>query len=247
MRFLHLVPFIAAIMLTSNSAAETAAETQKQPERFQAKIINHSKGTELEEWLFRLLQGTRGDLHSIVLQSRADQERKFLDSFIISLDPPTASPLSISQLKTRWDTEKLLEIVDGLSHKVNESEIEWDSSVYIGDLGDVIGTDNLSISGESITGNNLQNSITVAELIIMFTIVENVIQRHPSDTSFICDLLSKDRTYLVSLRLDNQLSGQLRPDLSDDEKHIVERLTAAWRQRKEEHLCPDIGVIDARK
>jgi hypothetical protein len=247
MRFLHLAPFIAAVMATSNSAADTAVETQKQPERFQAKIINHSKGTELEEWLFRLLQGTRGDLHSIVRQSGADKERKFLDSFVISLDPPATAPLSINELKTRWETEKLLEIIDGLSHKVNESEIEWDSSVYIGDLGEVIGTDNLRISGENITGNNLQNSITVAESIIMFTIVEDVIQRHPLDISFICDLLSQDGTYLISLRLDNQLSGALRSDLSDDEKQIVDRLTAAWKQRKGEHKCPDIGVIDAKK
>jgi hypothetical protein len=252
MRFLHLAPFIAAAMLTANSAAQTVPEPQKQPERFQAKIINHSDGKELEQWLVRLVMGARVDLHSIVQKQQGDKDRKFLDSFNISLDPPTVPSqavvtLSMSELQKKWEGEKLLEIIDGLSDKTMENELKWDSSIYIGYLGDIIHTDNLHISGENISGKNLQNTITVSESIIIFVIVENVIKSHPTDGPFICDLLSKEGTYLISLRSNNDFSSQLRSDLSNDERSVIDMLTKAWIQRKKENLCPDIGVIDAEK
>jgi hypothetical protein len=249
---LHLAPFIAAIMLASNSAAQTVLETSKQPERFQAKIINHSDGKELGTWLGLLVMGARGDLHSIVLQSRADADRKFLENFNILLDPPTGlaqdvETLSMVELEKKWEKEKLLEVIDGVSIKTKDDEIKWNSSVYIGYLGDVINTDMLSIPGENISGTNLQNSIYVSESIILFAIVENVIKSHPKADAFICDLLSKDRTYLASLRSNNDFSNQLRSDLSDGERAVVDTLTKVWQERKKEHQCPDLGDTDAKK
>jgi hypothetical protein len=253
MRVLHLAPFIVVAMLNSNSVAETVAETQKQPERFQAKIINHADGADLSTWLRALTFSARGDLHSIVLQSRADgSDRKFLESFNILLDPPTppaqdAETLTMTQIENKWKKETLLEIIDGVPSKTAGGDVKWDSFVYIGYLGDVIGTDNLHLVGEHISADNLQNSLYVAESIIIFLIVENVIKSTPTDESFICDLLSKDRTYLVSLRLNNDFSSQLRADLSDSERSVIDTLTKAWEKRKKEHKCPDVGVIDAKE
>lgn len=151
------------------------------------------------------------------------------------------------ELEKKWAQETLLEVIDGVSIKIKDDEIKWDSSVYIGYLGDVIKTDMLSIPGENISGANLQNSIYVSESIILFAIVENVIKNHPKADDFICDLLSKDRTYLVSLRSNNDFSNKLRSDLSDGERAVVETLTQVWRERKKDHLCPDVGDIDANK
>lgn len=179
---------------------------------------------------------------------KSDPERTFLDDFLITSEIMNGN-LSMKDLRERWTNQKYLEIIDGSPTSPSSGALKWDSSIYLGDLGlgSVIQTDILQITGETIKGEALENSQSIAKLTIIFAVIEDVEQNHESDTRLICDLLSTERTYLVNLKENNKLDGHPKADLSDDERAVVDTLTSAWKQRQAKHACGEVNDVHASK